>query len=602
MFGWLAATALVLATAGTAPEADILASGRTLVVNGVDALTLKTPAGGFTPEERIQVIAKALAPFKKGQTVVVASDPGLRVALQGKTVATVTEAEAKAQGVTPAQLAELWAISINKALYVPPLVLPGQPIELVVGQLQRIRVVGSMSRLAEVKVEPSGLVEVTRQGFDMVLRPLKRGDGQIVVSAGGAFKSVLFSILTPAALFPQQFTVEVTGNPAQQGLVLESIQGAMSTMVDAEPKALIRYTVPEQSDLGSGKIRTVQVQAEVEAPGFAPVKGQVTVVVRNSGGGVVYDDVLWYSNDPENLLGPGQLYFARMVTGMPTRLLWHHYNKTSAPLAVQYTLVNRSDSQARIWLTSGDGEPSADPTKVGFDAGQKYFANWLGHQGSVLTLPSRSATPLSLRRLSPGQTSSGLASLQLLEGGSDDVVLIGNAVNPSEIPDEWKPQEFGSKPWLVRRSIANDRFGFPVVGQERLVFSNPAKQIGFVYQVGGRHQFIRLGEKGIPSALGGTPLSGNFGVQYVVEGRLENPTSKAQTVEIEFEASAGYSGAVFRVNGKILPGRILQSKESVVLHEVKLPAGGAEPLRIDTIPLSGAHYPATITVRPKGTS
>ncbi|MBS1712115.1 MAG: hypothetical protein JSS71_10355 [Armatimonadetes bacterium] len=605
MTGWVLIPVLALAASTTVPlasDADIVASGRILVVNGVDAITVKTAAGGLQPEERVAVIAKALSPFKRGQTLKVVADPGLRVVLQGQTVATVTEAEAKAQGLSPDKLAELWANSINKALYVPPLTVPGQPLSLGVGQPQRVRVIGSAARSAAISSEPPGLVEVTRQGFDLVVNPLKRGEGAIVLSAGGALKSIPFSVLSPAAVFPQTLTVEVTGSPARKELVLQGIQGAMSTEFSAEPGALVRYTVPEIAPLGPGQSRVVPVDVAVEAPGFATTKGMANVLVKNSGGGRVYDDVLWYSNNPENLAGPGQLYFARMVTAMPTRLLWHHFNKSARPLAVQYILANRSDVPARIWLASGDAEPNSDPTKAGFEAGNRYFADWLGYQGTVLTLPPRSATPLSLRRLEPGQTSSGLASLRLLAGGSDDVVLVGNALALADVAADWQPQGFGDKPWLVRRSIGLAGLPFPVGGTERDIFSGPAKQVGFLYQVGGRHQFIRLGEQGIPSALGGPPLSGNFGVQYVVEGRIENPTDRNQTVEVVFEASAGYSGAIFSVNGKLLPGRILQSKESMVLLEAKLAPGQAQQIRIDTIPLSGAHYPATITVRTKGTS
>jgi hypothetical protein len=98
-----------LGFARAATDADVLPNGRTLVINGIDALTIKTAAGGFGPEERVAVIAKTLEGFRRGQTVRVVADPGLRVALQDQTVVTVTVAEAKAQGVTPDALADDWA-------------------------------------------------------------------------------------------------------------------------------------------------------------------------------------------------------------------------------------------------------------------------------------------------------------------------------------------------------------------------------------------------------------------------------------------------------------------------------------------------------------
>ena len=590
-----------LSLARATVDADVLQNGRTLIINGIDALTIKTSAGGFAPEERVSVIAKALEGFRRGQTVRVVADPGLRVALQDQTVVTITVAEAKAQGVSPDQLAEDWARSINKALYVPPLTVIGDGLELILGKNQSVRVIGSQARTAEVRVEPEGSVEISRQGFDLVVKPLRMGEGQIQLMVGDVSRSIPFTVMAYAANLPQTLEADVTGNPARKELVLEAIRGVISTALESQSGASISVSIPPVEELRAGQSRVYQIATSVEAPGFASNRGVVNVVVKNVGGARVYDDFLWYSNEPENLKSTGQLYYARLVTNSPSRLLWHHCNKAANPMVIQYVLVNRSNSEAKVWLTGGDPEPNLDPTKAGFEAGKQFFGDWLGYQGSVVSVPPRSVVPIVMRRLTAEQTTSGLASLRLLPGGADDVVLVANALWPNEVVGEWQPQLMQAKPWLVRRAISAERFALPIVGKEKHIYSSPAKQVGFLYQVGGRLGFVRIGQESILSAIGGEPLSGNFGVQYVIEGRIENPTDKAQTVEVIFEASAGYSGALFSVNGKMLPGKMLQTKETMVLYEVRLAPGGAENLRIETIPLSGAHYPATITIRTKGT-
>jgi hypothetical protein len=583
-------------------DADVLSSGSTLAINGVDVLTLKTSAGGLAPAERAAVVAKALGGFKRGQTVKVVADPALRIALQDQTVVTITEAEAKAQKLDVNALAENWCRGINKALYIPPLAVNLTSVDLILGKANAVRVLGSQSRQASVRVEPTDLVEVERRGFDLMVTPKKLGEGQIILSLGTTTKSIPFTVSAYAANFPQSFSVEVTGNPASKDLVLEAIRGAMSTRFEAQPRARVEFDVPAVTAVKPGEMQVFQVMARVVAPGFAENSGVVSVAVKNVGGGRVFEDFLWYSNEPENLKGAGQLYYARLTTDSPARLLWHHCNKAMTPLVVQYVLANRSNREARVWVISGDAEPNADPTKAGFQAGSSFFQSWLGYQGSVVTIPARSVVPIVLRRITAEETSSGLASLRLMPGSGEDVALVGNALWPLEVAGEWQAQPMQGKPWLVRRSISFESFVLPVVGKQKHIYERPAKQVGFLYQVGGRLGFVRIGQESILSAIGESPLSGNFGVHYVIDGRIENPTNKAQVVEGVFEASAGYSGAIFTVDGKLLPGKVLQSKETMRLFEFNLAPGQSREVRVETVPLSGAHYPATITVRTKGRS
>lgn len=582
------------------PDADILTDSATLVINGVQVFTLKTSAGGLAPAERANVISKTLWDFRRGQTVAVIADPGLRVALQGKTVVTITVAEAKAQGVTPDELAESWAKAINKALYVPPLVLQTENINLVVGKSQEIKILGSMARTASITVEPSGALEVKRTGYRLSVKATAVGEGQLIIKSGDLEKSVPFSVMAVAANLPQNVMTEVTGSPASKELVLDAIRGAVSTLVEAQPGARISYDVPVLDALTPGSTRVYQVAARVEAPGFYPSSGIINVTVRNLGGGRVFEDFLWYSNEPENVRATGQLYFARLQTDSPARLLWHHCNKGSAPLIVQYVLANRSNEPARIWLISGDSEPNLDPAKAGFNAGNEFFSAWLKHQGTVVSIPPRSVVPIVLRRMVSEETVSGLATLRLLPGGSDDVVMVANAIYPPELPVAWSGSDSQRKPWLVQRAMQIERFTLPLTGQPKLVYSKPLRQVTFDYEVGGKLGFVRIGQESIASAIGGTPLSGNFGVQYLIEGKIANNTSRAQTVEVMFEASAGYSGALFSVNSGTLFGKMLQTKQEITLYEKRLAPGESQDVRIETIPLSGAHYPATITVRTKG--
>lgn len=81
---------------------------------------------------------------------------------------------------------------------------------------------------------------------------------------------------------------------------------------------------------------------------------------------------------------------------------------------------------------------------------------------------------------------------------------------------------------------------------------------------------------------------------------MSNPTEKPTDVEVVFEASAGYSGAVFVVNNQLQRAPVIQSKAEYVVRKVTLPAGATQELTLMTVPLSGSSYPALFTVRQAG--
>jgi hypothetical protein len=109
---------------------------------------------------------------------------------------------------------------------------------------------------------------------------------------------------------------------------------------------------------------------------------------------------------------------------------------------------------------------------------------------------------------------------------------------------------------------------------------------------------VRIGQKAIGNAAEGSKLDGNFGVSYVVNAVIENPLEAAAKIEIVYEASAGYSAGVFLVDRKPVSYDRIKAKEEKRLAVFTLKPGEKREVRIDTIPLSGSSYPATLTIRP----
>lgn len=589
----------LVAQAKAEPLVDAWSKGGTVFVNGVPVFELKTVAGGRSAAERASTVAQALNSFAANETIKVVADPGLRLLLGSRPVLTITAAEAQAQKLQPEPMAQSWARAINKALYLPPLVVSPDRLRLPIDKPLKVSVTGRLARRADLNIEPKDLITLSRVDSEWTLRAKKQGQGTATFGSGANAQVMMLQVLPYATSFPQNLEVEVTGQPATAEVVQEAIRTALNTMLKAPGQSRVSFSEIKADPLAPGERRVYQTATNVEASDHFPASGFVNILVKNIGGGRTFEDVLWYSNEPENVRWSGQLYWGRLQSGSPVRLLWHHFNKGQQPMAVSYVLANRSDKTARVSVMSGDADPLRDPTRAGYLAGDKFFSDWLAHRGVVISIPPRGVVPFVLRDFQPGFTVSGLASLQLLTGGSDDVVLVGHASFPGDLPEAWRGNLKSSSPWSAVRTVPLTQFDLPLVGQPKHVYQKPSRTISFVYKVGGPLQFLRVGEESINSVNEDRLLDGNFGVHYLLEGRLENPSNRRTTVEAVFEASAGYAGAVFLVNGKYLKGDVLPTKRTLRIFEATLNPGEAADLRIETIPLSGAHYPVTITLRPK---
>lgn len=579
--------------------ADVWANGPTLIINELPILTIRGKATAISEKEQAAYFVKSLSTYKSGEKVTTAFGNGVgRIFLGGRSVFTITKAEAQAQLSTIESVTELWAGRISKALASPPLNIPKEGFVVAKGRPITIPLTGSEARLATISQEPAGRAKIERKIGEVVVTPNDLGKVKLNISGSTAVKTLTVNALAAACEFPNRIVLQVMGQPANETTVLSTLRTAIYTRLDAPLGATITANFPNVKPIAPGERIVFPIKVTVDALERASVTGTVNVVIENKGGGRSFEDELWYSNEPENIFETGQIYWGKFRSGSPVRLLAHHYSRSQQPLIIQYAIVNRGNVPASMVAIIGDTQPVKNPTLAGYQAGNLFFQNWLSHNAEVLSLPPNSAVPIITRVMNPGETISALASLHLLGVGESDVVLVANAINMSEISPYWLPGRNFAQPWQFARAIPITDFHFPVIGQPKHTYPNPLRQESFEYQAGGRFAFIRIGEKAIAGTEDQQRLLGNFGVQYLIEGTVSNPKATKQKVKIEFEASAGYSGAIFLVNGKYIDARLLQSKEQRSLWEQTLEPGQSEIIRIETIPLSGAHYPATITVSP----
>jgi len=215
----------------------------------------------------------------------------------------------------------------------------------------------------------------------------------------------------------------------------------------------------------------------------------------------------------------------------------------------------------------------------------------------VLTVPPKTRIPLALRRLAPQETMSGLCSLWLLEDGPSKLEVRVQAHAPLTQAALLAGQFQSETPWRHVSPSPLDPKAVEGVEFEH-VYPNPFRNAQLAYLVGGKYGFVRIGEKAISRADQNGSLSGNFGVLYRIEVAADNPTEVTSDLELLFEASAGYSGALFVLNGGVMRTPLLQPKTSARILRIKLEPGQTKRFDLYTMPLSGSSYPATVILRP----
>jgi len=570
--------------------------GATVYVNEQLIVTLR----GGRNNERAQVVGNSFRKLTNSSKLSLAKvDKYTFNIMDGeRVVLTATRAEAKAQGMTPDVLAKAWLDRLQRAVTASPLGISTDKLVIPEGGSGTIKVFGWRSGEAKISLDSSQVASVARKGENLRITAKSLGEVIITLQVDDLIKTAKVSVLPAAAKFPQSFVVSVTGDPANADTVRSAVEGALWTRIQTLPTAQYTFKMPDIGSLGQDQSRSYTIPVRATSAEAFDAEGNVVVTVRNEPIGYRAESELWYCNHPENVEKPGNLFVGRLDTGKAVRMLYHHINQSPAGLIVQVNAINESDRPARVLLIPGDSKPDKNPVLAGLVAGDQLLRNWVRFSGEVVTIPPRSSIPVAMRRIAPQETMSGLCYLMLVDGPSNLSVRAdavpsfdggGRMMAAIQTPFPWRR--------LAPAPLTTNLAELPL---SPYVYPWPFKNENVDFSVGGRHGFIRIGQKPIAGATGGQ-LDGNFGVFYAIEANCENPGGEEAEVEVVFEASAGYSGALFIMNGEVLRTPLLQPKEEALITKFKLASGEKKKLQLMTVPLSGSSYPATIVIRPAGT-
>lgn len=578
----------------------VRSEGATVFINEFPVFELKTGQDGLTNVQRATNIAKTLsekglnAPLKTTTTA-----RGTWIESGDVPVVKITAAEAKAQGVSVSELAATWKSRVIQAVNLPELQIPVGFLSVAEGETKFQRVFGSEAQDAEVSSDNPEIVTTEKVIGGFKFTAVSGGETTITVKSENSNLTLKIKVLPSAARINQKIEVTVYGNPASVESVRSAVISAVRNELQMAKGATLEIIGMEVAPVGSGVTLQVPVKVRVRAPGTSTFEGQVDVWVKNPRAQRLEEKELWYSNYPESVRIFGPIFGANLEEGKPVRLLFHHINTSPDPMVLQVVAYNPSPVAASVMVVKSSAKPDEDPVRAGLSAGEQFIKAIMYSPGDVITIPPRTKVLLSALRLAPNQVGSGLAYLSLLPNGPSQLLVRTETVRPINQEPTWNEANDAVKPWLVAAptTVFRSPTDHPI---SEHIYVKPYRDLEAAYDVGGKYAFIRIGQSPIPSVDNRTTLEGNFGVMYTVMAKIRNLTNMASQVEIAYEASAGYSGALFVIDGELQTKPVLQSKEELQVKVLRLAPGESRQIKIQTMPLSGSSYPATLVVRPLG--
>lgn len=597
---------LTTATAGTSFAPKLLVrvekdGSAFLCINGGDAAHFMTPNAGLKPADRAKTALERLSSLAvKGLDASTLrskmSGRNARVMAGDVLIAVVTPSEAKAHSTKPLDLASSWARNMIGLLSLPPLSTKPAILTVPYGETRTVEVVSLLQQSVVVQsLDPkiASIDLVKKPGF-IVVTGSAVGDTGIKLQCGEHTAEVTVNVRKYAAsVVPGERTAVVTGLVCPSSLVQRAARDAAVQAVLLETGGSIQQmTVPQSlSALGSGLRVQIPVLAEVSGPGLLPIRLAIPVVVQNQTMNRAPTTWIMYSNNPESLLKYQSLFSGKLeASGQATRLLFHHQNMMDRKIGFVIDVVNPSASPAKLHVIEGVSSPMLDTVVVGYVAGLEFMENQREFVGRVFDIPAFSRQILVTQGLGYSYTASGIMELYQVSG---DPLLLRVTAEPEE--------------QRLSDSLAETPIPAPGVDmmQTRLsdqIYPDPLQTVNVTYTAGKQWVFFRLGKDHLKHATEDLKLYGNYGVTCDITANIENPTDSSLNAEVAFEATAGPTSGLFYIDGDMVKVKYLTSLDEASLYRVTVPPGKTKTVSIRTIPLSGSAYPATLVIRPTGTT
>ncbi len=584
-----------LALQTAAPPVQAEARGAQVWVNGQRAFTLEASLGGLPAESRARITADRLrAAGLDGRVSVsmVMVGKQARLLFDGNEGVTAGRPDAHRAGITVSRLGQHWVQRLRLALASPAIQTPQTTVIVPVGEQRVITIGGWLEGPVSIGSAPAGLADCSTDGRNIIIRGVSPGTIQIQANVQQWSRSFTVRIMKYAGEWRLPATVDVAGSPASADFIRRTVRAAILRHTQLEPGASLEIAPVENArPLDMASTGMVSVRARCAGPGLLLRTWAQTVLVRNVGASPARPTHLTVSNYPETFSRYQVLTETPLDMSADVRMLYHHANGLPQACRFIIEVVNPHDHPVTLRLSGYAARPFRDPVRAGFEAGRGFMLCRSDNRSQLITIDPRTVQPLLVQRLPAGFTASGVILIAPHSSLPGPVSLRVRTDDQLQLPvcqggaDTWAaiaPMPLVSAPTLrpaqaVRFSVAD-------------------KRLDARYEVGKTWQFIRIGERAITDDSG-RRLDGNYGVIYSLDIEIVNPQQRPVNVELAFEPSAGIAAAVFNISGHLraVPSALPPHEHN--MWRLRLEPGARRTIRVETMPLAGSNYPATLLVR-----
>jgi hypothetical protein len=403
-----------------------------------------------------------------------------------------------------------------------------------------------------------------------------------VTDSRGVTRDVPVLVAYAAGAAADETTLRVTGNPASAQYLREAIAEAVTNAAMHRTGASVNVvpdTIPVRGDLSIDNRAELDVQVQISGTGYLPVNGITHVVVENIALPPIQPARLLVSDYPERLTANGVLFTALLDRTQAQRFLYYHFNPGTEPARrILLKAANTSNAPAMVQMIDGDAGPGSNEMEVGHLATKRFLVRNARNEGRVVTIPPGATVNLVDHPLPPQDVVSAIMQLRLVTGDPVQLALIAqDALAPlDQTIDESQ---------LLAGGAPHARGVYPV---PTFYFTNN-------YDIDGPDLDIPIGQLPLPNLRQGEALSGDYGVEQVLEVTITNRTRGPRAIALYANPRGGRATGTFLIDGTVVQAHALPAFSRFKIWQETIKSGTYRLIRIITMPEGGSSYPMRLT-------
>ncbi|MDQ6931226.1 MAG: hypothetical protein M3126_11255 [Candidatus Eremiobacteraeota bacterium] len=473
-----------------------------------------------------------------------------------------------------------------------PLVATPASIATNVGLQQNISIAGATGPVTATFDNKVASVSIT--GTTITLGPLRNGTAtlHVVDSSNNASVEVPVRIAPNAGTIAPQVFLKVTGANPDPAFIAAQAALALTRATSVQPRAVLQLSpiAPPAAPLPVGSQTIINVPVTIAGGAqYLDVSGTTQIAVSNVAAAPFAPSLLFYSDDPERILGDGVLWRGTVTGAAPVRLYDYHENGTR-PRHLLVALTTPSTATSSVQVVERFAGPNPDVMTVGHAVTRDFLINKTRNQGVVFDIAGNA--PLFMHDVSMNQLD-GVASaidVNVLAGGpvTVTVLAVSAGVNPATLLD--------SAPLPGDGRNRHGVFALGNYGTKSLAYAAGAQDV--TIDIGDREPTLQA----VPPQSTGKDF-GDYGVLFNLTFALTNPTALSQTVYLYEAPRGGPARANYLIDADPAPVELgcatsaraaTDAPHRYQIRSFVLAPGASETHTVLTMTDGGSNLPITV--------